>query len=62
MKRQALIRHLLRQGCELAREGSRHSIWRNPATGDLAAVPRHNEIKDLLARKICKDLRIDQPS
>ncbi|HEB78292.1 MAG TPA: type II toxin-antitoxin system HicA family toxin [Methylothermaceae bacterium] len=62
MKRRALIRHLLRHGCEQVREGSRHSIWRNPVTGDLTTVPRHAEINEHLARKICKDLGIDQPS
>lgn len=58
MKRSKLIRHLLSCGCELVREGIRHSIWKNIVSGKLTAVPRHSEIKDLLARKICKDLNI----
>ncbi len=61
MKRHALLRHLTQHGCILVREGSRHSIWKNPATGDLSAVPRHSEIKDNLVRKICKDLGITYP-
>jgi mRNA interferase HicA len=45
-------------GCELLREGSRHS-WRwNPTQNKRSAVPRHTEVKDILAKKICKDLGI----
>ena len=40
---------------------SRHSIWQNPRTGALTAVPRHSEIKDLMAPKICNDLDISRP-
>ena len=58
MKRIDLIRHLTKNGCELLREGSRHSIWKNLSSGDITAVPRHKEIKETLARKICKDLFI----
>ena len=61
MKRRQLLRHLHYHGCELRREGSNHSIYRNPATGDTTAIPRHTEIADVLARKICKDLGIPPP-
>jgi mRNA interferase HicA len=61
MKRIELIRHLSKQGCELLREGGRHSIWKNIQTGDMSAIPRHNEIKELMAQKICKDLGIKMP-
>jgi predicted RNA binding protein YcfA (HicA-like mRNA interferase family) len=58
VNRRALIRHLARQGCLLAREGARHSIYANPTNGRTAPVPRHTEIADLLARKICDQLDI----
>jgi predicted RNA binding protein YcfA (HicA-like mRNA interferase family) len=61
MKRNKLISHLKNQGCELLREGGRHSIWTNPDSGKMTAVPRHNEIKDFMARKICQDLDIPKP-
>lgn len=61
MKRRELIRHLERHGCYLDREGARHSIYRNPANGRCAAVPRHNEIKDTLARAICAQLEVPKP-
>lgn len=60
MKRTALLNYLRSQGCELLREGSRHSWWHNPVSNKKSAIPRHNEIKDILARKICKDLGVDQ--
>jgi mRNA interferase HicA len=61
MKLNKLIQHLQKNNCELVREGSRHSIWQNTKSGQLTAVPRNAEIKDLMARKICRDLEIELP-
>jgi mRNA interferase HicA len=58
MKRNALLKHLRRNGCFLKREGSSHSLWANPETGWVEAVPRHTEIPNKLARKICKNLSV----
>ncbi|MFW5686063.1 MAG: type II toxin-antitoxin system HicA family toxin [Spirochaetota bacterium] len=58
MKRTALIKHLTRCHCVQIREGARHSWWSNPATRRRTAVPRHSEIPDQLARKICRDLGV----
>lgn len=58
MKRHELIHHLQREGCRLDREGGRHTIYENPANGVKAPVPRHGEIDNRLARKICKQLGI----
>ena len=58
MKRQELLKHLRAQGCRLFREGSRHSWWHNPEHDKRSAIPRHKEISDLLAKKICKDLGV----
>ena len=44
MKRGDLLRHLRRHGCYLKREGASHSLWCNPATGAVEAIPRHTEI------------------
>jgi mRNA interferase HicA len=60
VKRSALLRHLRRHGCVLKREGGSHSLWLNPASGAVEAVPRHNEIADLLARKICRNLAVPE--
>lgn len=58
MKRRELIEHLKYYGCELLREGAKHSWWHNPLLNKRSAVPRHTELSDLLANKICKDLGV----
>ncbi|MCH7934347.1 MAG: type II toxin-antitoxin system HicA family toxin [Gemmatimonadetes bacterium] len=58
MKRSALLRHLRRHGCHLKREGRSHSLWTNPQTGKVEAVPRHTEIADKLVHKICRNLSL----
>ncbi|HED04529.1 MAG TPA: addiction module toxin, HicA family [Candidatus Fraserbacteria bacterium] len=58
MKRDGLLRHLRRHSCELLREGCRHSWWHNLSKNTRSAIPRHNEIDDNLANKICKDLGV----
>lgn len=40
MKRSALLRHLRYHGCYLKREGRSHSLWCNPKTGHVEAVPK----------------------
>lgn len=61
MKRIELIRHIGRFGCVLFREGRKHSIYKNLGNGNMTAVPRHREIKENLAKKICDDLGITRP-
>jgi mRNA interferase HicA len=58
MKRRVFLKHLTEHGCQLLREGRKHSWWYNPALNRRSAVPRHTEIVDTLAKKICKDLGI----
>ena len=53
MKRKDLVRHLERHGCELFREGGRHTVFVNRSARKTSVVPRHREINDFLARKIC---------
>jgi predicted RNA binding protein YcfA (HicA-like mRNA interferase family) len=61
MKRQDLIRHVESHGCLLLREGGKHSVYYNPEKNQTSAIPRHREINDFLARKICRDLAIPEP-
>jgi predicted RNA binding protein YcfA (HicA-like mRNA interferase family) len=61
VKRVDLVRHLETHGCRLLREGGSHSVFLNPAARKVSTVPRHREIKDFLARKICRDLEIPDP-
>ena len=58
MKRKELLKYLRSQGCDLLREGGRHSWWHNPALNKRSAIPRHSEMQDILAKKICKDLGV----
>jgi mRNA interferase HicA len=60
VKRGDLLRHLRQNGCYLKREGASHSLWTNPQTGHTEAVPRHAEIANILARKICRALGVPE--
>jgi mRNA interferase HicA len=61
MKRLDLLRHLEQNGCEFLREGGRHTMYVNRAKKKVSSVPRHKEILEFTARKICKDLDVPQP-
>ena len=61
MKRKKLLGHLEKCGCMLLREGANHSLYINREKMKISTVPRHIEINDYLAKKICKDLGIDVP-
>ena len=56
MKRVDLIRHMERHGAQFLREGGNHSVYVNRKSGKVSAVPRHREINEFLAQKICRDL------
>ncbi len=57
MKRKDLIHAIEEIGCVLIRHGGRHDWYQNPATKISQPVPRHNEIKDSLAKHILKMLK-----
>ncbi len=61
MKRRDLLRHLEQHGCEFLREGGSHAAYINRAAKKASTVPRHREINQDLARKICKDLDVPRP-
>lgn len=56
MKRRLLEQKLKMAGCYIKREGGSHTLWINPKTGAIEAVPRHKEIKEPLAKKILRNL------
>jgi predicted RNA binding protein YcfA (HicA-like mRNA interferase family) len=60
VKRVDLIRHLEAHGCVLLREGGNHSVYINRSVRKTSTVPRHREVNDYLARKICRDLEIPE--
>ncbi len=59
MKRRELLQYLKSNGCEELREGAKHSWWHNPKLNKRSAIPRHTEISNILAKKICKDLGVE---
>jgi len=61
MKRRELLNHLCKHGCQFVREGEEHSIWENPKIKHRTSVPRHREIPDYTADRICKQLGIPTP-
>jgi len=61
VKRIDLVRHLEAHACELLREGANHSVYVNRAARKTSTVPRHREVDDFLARKICRDLKVPAP-
>jgi len=61
VKRRDLISHLRRHGCEMLREGRKHSVYVNRLRLKTSTIPRHREIHEFLATKICRDLGIPEP-
>jgi len=56
MKRRDLIKRLEEMGCALIRHGGKHDFYTNYKTKQSQPVPRHNEIKETLAKSIIKKL------
>ena len=61
MKRRDLLSHLERHGCDILRDKGPHTVWVHRSARKSSSVPRHREINDFLARKICRDLEIPMP-
>jgi mRNA interferase HicA len=61
MKRRELLEHLTQCGCQFVREGGEHSIWENPKIRRRTSVPRHREIPEFTARRICRQLQVPDP-
>jgi len=61
VKHTDLIRHLEKHGCILLREGAKHSIYFNPALKVGSSVPRHREVKNPTAIRICRQLGVPDP-
>ena len=61
MKRAQLLKHLKKHDCKFFREGKKHTIYWNPDNRKTTSIPRHQEILNKLAIKICKDLGIPTP-
>ena len=56
MKRRELISRIQELGYDFIRHGGKHDWYQNPRTKVVQPVPRHNEIKEHLARHVLKQL------
>ena len=62
MRRERLLRHLRFRGYILRREGKRaFAVGKPVQRGHAEAVPRHSEIANLLAKRICRKLSVPDP-
>ncbi len=61
MKRRDLIAHIERHGARFVREGAKHSWYVGPDGRSHTAIPRHRQIVEFLARKICRELGVPLP-
>lgn len=59
MKRRDLEKKLSELGWQFARHGGNHDIWTNGK--EFESVPRHNEIKEYLAKKIVRKATDNPP-
>lgn len=58
MKKKDLIKIIISHGGSFVRHGSDHDIYQNAEGTKKTQVPRHNEINEITAKKIIKQLGI----
>jgi predicted RNA binding protein YcfA (HicA-like mRNA interferase family) len=56
MKKNDLVKAITANGAVFIRHGGKHDWYKNIQTGVQQAVPRHNEINEILAKSIIKKL------
>jgi len=56
MKKGELIKRIKAKGCIFVKHGKKHDVYKNPRTGVVERVPRHNDINEILAGAIIKRL------
>jgi len=56
MKRGALLKILMAQGCIFVKHGGKHDLYIQPKTGKKDYVPRHPKIAEETAKSIIRNL------
>jgi len=56
MKKGELLKRIKVQGCFFVKHGKKHDVYKNPRTGIEERIPRHNDINEILAKKIIQKL------
>ena len=54
MKRQKLLKEIIKNGAVFIRHGANHDIYENPITNTSTQVPRHSDINEFVAKAIIK--------
>ena len=52
MKRQKLLKEIVKRGAVFVRHGANHDIYENPRTNKSTQVPRHEDVNELVAKAI----------
>jgi len=61
MKRTQLIQYLKANQCSLQYKGAKHLLFIHEVSKSRSTIPLKAEIKDLLCKKICKDIGVKSP-
>jgi hypothetical protein len=61
MKRHDLLRCLEKHGCEFLREDGNRPIYINRSARNSSGIPRHRQIIEFIAPKVCNDLDTPKP-
>jgi predicted RNA binding protein YcfA (HicA-like mRNA interferase family) len=54
VKRQKLLKEIMKRGAVFVRHGAKHDIYENPRTNASTQVPRHADINELVAASILR--------
>jgi len=54
LKRQKLLKEIVKQGAVFVRHGAKHDVYENPRTNTSTQVPRHTNINEIVAKAIIK--------
>jgi len=54
LKREKLLKEIIKRGAVFVRHGANHDIYENPHTNTSTQVPRHAEINEYVAKAIIK--------
>ena len=56
MKKSELLKRIKAHGCVFVKHGKKHDVYENPRTGAEERIPRYNDINEILAGVIIKNL------
>jgi len=54
LKRQKLLKEIIKRGAVFVRHGANHDIYENQRTNTSTQIPRHSNINEIVAKAIIK--------